>query len=70
MALGGIFFSLAVVVLATMSLVLDFDFIDKASRSNLPKYMEWYGAFGLLVGLIWLYLQILQLLAKLAAARN
>jgi uncharacterized YccA/Bax inhibitor family protein len=66
----GIAFSFAVVLLATLSLVLDFDFIDRAVANGMPRYMEWYGAYGLLVGLIWLYLQILQLLAKLAAARN
>lgn len=57
----GILFSVFVVVIAALNLVLDFDFIEKGA----PKYMEWYGAFGLTVTLIWLYLEILRLLAKL-----
>ncbi|MFO8053333.1 MAG: Bax inhibitor-1/YccA family protein [Candidatus Omnitrophota bacterium] len=61
----GIGFSLFVVVIASLNLVLDFDFIEKGSESGAPKYMEWYGAFGLIVTLIWLYLEILRLLAKL-----
>ena len=58
-------FSVFVVVIASLNLVLDFDFIEEASEQGAPKYMEWYGAFGLLVTLIWLYLEILRLLAKL-----
>jgi len=65
----GIGFSLFVVVIAALNLVLDFDFIENASKRNVPKYMEWYGAFGLLVTLIWLYLEILKLLAKLRSRR-
>lgn len=61
----GIGLSLIIVGIAALNLVLDFDFIEKASKQNLPKYMEWYGAFGLLVTLIWLYIEILRLLAKL-----
>lgn len=61
----GIGFSLFVIVIASLNLVLDFDFIEKGAESNAPKYMEWYGAFGLMVTLIWLYLEILRLLAKL-----
>ncbi|MCF7908636.1 MAG: Bax inhibitor-1/YccA family protein [Candidatus Omnitrophica bacterium] len=61
----GIGFSLFVVVIASLNLVLDFDFIEKGAESGAPKYMEWYGAFGLMVTLIWLYLEILRLLAKL-----
>lgn len=57
--------SVAVVVIAALNLVLDFDFIDRASASGAPKYMEWYGAFGLMVTLIWLYFEILRLLAML-----
>lgn len=64
----GIVFSAAVVLVAALSLVLDFDFIDQAAKNKMPKYFEWYGAFGLMVGLIWLYIQILQLLAKFAAS--
>lgn len=63
----GVVFSLAVVLVAALSLVLDFDFIDKAAGAKYPKYFEWYGAFGLMVGLVWLYIEILRLLAKLAA---
>ena len=63
-------FSLFVVVIASLNLVLDFDFIEEGSERGAPKYMEWYGAFGLLVTLIWLYLEILRLLAKLYSRRN
>ena len=66
----GIFFSLGVVVIASLNLVLDFDFIEEGAERGAPKYMEWYGAFGLLVTLIWLYLEILRLLAKLQSRRN
>ena len=58
-------FSLFVVVIASLNLVMDFDLIEEAAESGAPKYMEWYGAFGLLVTLVWLYLEILRLLAKL-----
>ncbi len=61
----GILFSLFVVVIAALNLVLDFDFIEQGAERGAPKYMEWYGAFGLLVTLVWLYLEILRLLAKL-----
>ena len=61
----GIGFSLVVIVLASLNLVLDFDFIERGAEVGAPKYMEWYGAFGLLVTLVWLYLEILRLLAKL-----
>ena len=64
-SLFSIGFSLFVVVIASLNLVLDFDFIEEGSEKGMPKYMEWYGAFGLLVTLIWLYLEILRLLAKL-----
>lgn len=63
--LMGIGFSLFVVVIAALNLVLDFDFIEHGAEKGAPKYMEWYGAFGLMVTLIWLYLEILRLLAKL-----
>ncbi len=65
----GILFSLFVVVIAALNLVLDFDFIEEGAERGAPKYMEWYGAFGLLVTLIWLYLEILRLLAKLQSRR-
>tara|TARA_Y100000588_G_C14157766_1_gene883425 strand:+ start:249 stop:1007 length:759 start_codon:yes stop_codon:yes gene_type:complete len=58
-------FSLFVVAIASLNLVLDFDFIEEGVEKGAPRYMEWYGAFGLLVTLIWLYLEILRLLAKL-----
>lgn len=61
----GIGFSLVVVVIAALNLVLDFDFIERGAEAGAPKYMEWYGAFGLMVTLIWLYLEMLRLLAKL-----
>lgn len=61
----GISFSLFVVVVAAMNLVLDFDFIENGVEKGAPKYMEWYAAFGLMVTLVWLYLEILHLLAKL-----
>ena len=61
----GIGFSVFVVIIASLNLVLDFDFIEQGVENGAPKYMEWYGAFGLLVTLIWLYLEILRLLAKL-----
>jgi uncharacterized YccA/Bax inhibitor family protein len=61
----GIIFSVVVVVIAALNLVLDFDFIENGAENGAPKYMEWYGAFGLTVTLVWLYLEILRLLAKL-----
>ncbi|MNC75050.1 Bax inhibitor 1 like protein [compost metagenome] len=51
--------------MAALNLVLDFDFIEKGAEEGAPKYMEWYGAFGLMVTLVWLYIEILRLLAKL-----
>ncbi len=65
----GIGFSLFVVVVAALNLVLDFDFIEQGSYAGAPKYMEWYGAFGLIVTLIWLYLEFLRLLSKLRDRR-
>jgi uncharacterized YccA/Bax inhibitor family protein len=66
----GILFSLFVVVIAALNLVLDFDFIETGVERGAPKYMEWYAAFGLLVTLVWLYLEILRLLAKMQSRRN
>lgn len=60
----GIGFSVVVVIIAALNLVLDFDFIEKGAQAQAPKYMEWYASFGLLVTLIWLYLEILRLLGK------
>lgn len=65
----GIGFSLFVVAIAALNLLLDFDMIEKGVAAGAPKYMEWYGAFGLLVTIVWLYLEILRLLAKLADRR-
>ncbi|HWX76677.1 MAG TPA: Bax inhibitor-1/YccA family protein [Candidatus Acidoferrales bacterium] len=62
--LWGILFSLFVVIIAALNLVLDFDMIETGVSGGAPKYMEWYGAFGLMVTLIWLYLEILRLLGK------
>lgn len=60
----GIGFSLLVVGLAALNLVLDFDMIDRAAKGGAPKYMEWYGAFALMVTLVWLYMELLRLLSK------
>ncbi len=61
----GIGFSLFVIVIAALNLVLDFDFIESGVEAGAPKYMEWYAGFGLMVTLVWLYLEFLRLLAKL-----
>jgi uncharacterized YccA/Bax inhibitor family protein len=61
----GIGFSVVVVIVAALNLVLDFDLIESGARAGAPKYMEWYGAFALMVTLIWLYLEIIRLLSKL-----
>ncbi len=66
----GIGFSIFVVIIAAMNLVIDFDFIEQGSQLGAPKYLEWYGAFSLLVTLVWLYLEILRLLAKLNSRRS
>ncbi len=66
----GIGFSVVVVAIAALNLVLDFDFIERGAESGAPKYMEWYAAFGLLVTLVWLYLEILRLLSKLQSRRR
>jgi len=65
----GIGFSLFVVGLAAFNLLLDFDSIEQGARNDAPKFMEWYGAFGLIVTLVWLYLEILRLLSKLQDRR-
>jgi len=61
----GIGFSLIVVAVAALNLVLDFDFIERGVQMGAPKYMEWYGAFGIVVTLVWLYIEILRLLTKI-----
>ena len=58
-----------IVVVAALNLILDFDFIETGVQSGAPKYFEWYGAFGLMVTLVWLYLEILRLLAKTRSRR-
>jgi len=65
----GIGFSVVVVIVAALNLVLDFDFIESGVSAGAPKYMEWYGAFGLIVTLVWLYLEILRLLSKINGRR-
>ena len=62
----GIGFSIFVVALAALNLILDFDMIENGAEMGAPKYMEWYGAFGLLVTIVWLYLEILRLLSKIS----
>ncbi|HYX36898.1 MAG TPA: Bax inhibitor-1/YccA family protein, partial [Oligoflexus sp.] len=66
----GVGFSLFVIVIASLNLVMDFDFIEEGARRRAPKYMEWYAAFGLMVTLIWLYLEFLRLLSKLQGNRR
>ena len=61
----GIIFSLIVCAVAALNLVLDFDFIERGVNYGAPKFMEWYGAFGIMVTLVWLYLEILRLLSKM-----
>lgn len=60
----GIAISLFIVAVAALNLILDFDFVETGVHERAAKYMEWYGAFGIMVTLIWLYLEILRLLAK------
>lgn len=62
--------SLVIVVVAALNLVLDFDFIENGAETQAPKYMEWYAAFGLILTLVWLYLEILRLLIKLNSSRD
>ena len=62
--------SLVIVAVAALNLILDFDFIERGVEHRAPKYMEWYAAFGLLVTLVWLYLELLRLLSKLQGRRN
>lgn len=68
-SLFGIGFSAIVVIIAALNLIVDFDFIERGAQNYLPKDMEWYGAFGLMVTIVWLYLEILRLLAKLQDRR-
>ena len=66
-SLLGIGFSLVVVAVAALNLILDFDMIEQGAAAGAPKYMEWYGAFGLMVTIVWLYLEIIRLLSKLSS---
>jgi uncharacterized YccA/Bax inhibitor family protein len=63
----GIIISLVIVVVAALNLVLDFDFIESGAKQGAPKYMEWYASFGLMVTLVWLYLEMLRLLSKISS---
>ena len=63
-SIGGIIFSIFVIIMASLNLVMDFDFIEQGESKKIPKYMEWYCAFGLMVTIIWLYLEVLNLLMK------
>lgn len=69
-SLLGIGINLFVIAIAALSLILDFEQIEVGEKMGAPKYMEWYGAFGLLVTMIWLYIQILKLLSRIASSRN
>ncbi len=60
----GILLSVFIVIIASLNLIIDFDLIARGSRSGAPKYMEWYGAFALMITLVWLYLEVLRLLAR------
>lgn len=66
----GIGISVVVVVIAALNLILDFDMIEQGARAQAPKYMEWYSAYGLLVTLVWLYIEILRLLSKIASSTS
>jgi len=63
----GILINLVIIVIAALNLIMDFDFIEKGSQMGAPKYMEWYGAFGLMVTLIWLYIEFLRLLSRFSS---
>lgn len=62
----GIGVSLVIIVIASLNFILDFDFIEKGAQNMMPKYFEWFGAFALLVTLVWLYIEMLRLLALLS----
>lgn len=65
----GLGFSVVVILIAALNLIIDFDFIERGAQNFLPKDYEWYGAFGLMITIVWLYLEILKLLAKLSDRR-
>jgi uncharacterized YccA/Bax inhibitor family protein len=62
----GLLINGVVLVIAALNLILDFDFIEKGAGRAAPKYMEWYGAFGMMVTLVWLYIEFLRILARFA----
>jgi len=66
----GIGFSVLVIALAAMNLILDFHWMDAAEENRLPKYMEWYTGWGLMVTIVWIYIEILRLISKIAGNRN
>jgi uncharacterized YccA/Bax inhibitor family protein len=66
----GIGISLFVVAIAALNLIMDFDMIEQGAENGAPKFMEWYGAFGLLVTIVWLYIEILKLLSRFASSKN
>ena len=66
----GIGITVFIIIIAALNLILDFDLIETGANQGAPKYMEWFGAFALIVTLIWLYIEILRLLAMLANKRN
>ncbi len=66
----GIGINLFIVAIASLTLILDFESIEVGAQNGAPKYMEWYSAWGLLVTMIWLYIEILKLLSRLASSRN
>ena len=68
-SLMSIGISVFVIVIAALNLFLDFDRIEKGAEQKMPKYMEWYGAFGLMVTIVWLYLEILRLLSKISSRK-
>jgi uncharacterized YccA/Bax inhibitor family protein len=68
-SLMGIGFSLVVVAIAALNLILDFDMMERGAEAGAPKYMEWYGAFGLMVTIVWSYLEILRLLSKISSRK-
>lgn len=66
---AGIVVSLVIVVIAALNLIIDFDFIERGAQNMIPKDYEWYGAFGIMVTMVWLYIEILRLLAKFSDRR-
>lgn len=64
-SLLGVGLSIFLVILASLNLIIDFDFVEQGAGRFLPKYYEWYGAFGLMVTIVWLYVEVLRLLSRL-----